>query len=533
MHEIPARCDSCGSLSRVPAMAVGKFAICPRCRAEFLVREPMLQSKPMLREIPTVYPVHTRTEPGTGLLYRPGDLSVPRAAGVAADESARVKPPVFTLGLPLAIALAAAGLSLGVAMVKDWSFGFRVKAIFVLLGLAWGLGATFYFLKAEWVEAIRKDLGHAGGAVAGVPAAGGAVQDPDAGPPAGKVEIEMVKGWTLEAFRFADKDERRSPSRSATARPTVAEQDRSSPRRRTARRPPPTARSSKRRTSCRCRGSWAASIVFKMADQATNRTVRVYRVGTQAVVLMAEGAFLPRDAREVKRFFDSLYFTRSADAAADPIAADGQQWDCQGCGDCCRTYAVRTTLEEKKRIEAQDWSDVPEIAASTRTVWEKRIKDFRLNHRDDGACVFLGPDNRCRMHAKYGAASKPAACRIYPFTLTPAGDTGASASASPARAHGRQRPPATSTSQELATYAGLMEADNRDSAVADAAAAEGADAAVGRPAAAERETGGARRRSTSKPMETKLRECLALSALCRRASSKTSPASGSASSWTS
>lgn len=99
------------------------------------------------------------------------------------------------------------------------------------------------------------------------------------------------------------------------------------------------------------------------------------------------------------------------------------QWDCHGCGDCCRTYAVRVNDEEKARIEAQDWSDVPELDGVDRTVWEKRIGDYRLNHRADGACVFLGPDNRCRMHAKFGPASKPAACRIYPFTFAPAGDS--------------------------------------------------------------------------------------------------------------
>src|SRR4029079_14221554 len=47
---------------------------------------------------------------------------------------------------------------------------------------------------------------------------------------------------------------------------------------------------------------------------------------------------------------------------------------------------------------------------------------YRLNHRPDGACVFLGSDNRCRIHAKHGSAAKPLACRIYPYALSPAGD---------------------------------------------------------------------------------------------------------------
>ena len=44
---------------------------------------------------------------------------------------------------------------------------------------------------------------------------------------------------------------------------------------------------------------------------------------------------------------------------------------------------------------------------------------YRLNRRPDGACVFLGSDNLCRLHAETGAATKPLACRAYPFTVTP------------------------------------------------------------------------------------------------------------------
>ena len=52
----------------------------------------------------------------------------------------------------------------------------------------------------------------------------------------------------------------------------------------------------------------------------------------------------------------------------------------------------------------------------------KRGREFYLNHRADGGCVFLGADNLCRIHGKFGSAAKPLACRIYPFLLVPAGD---------------------------------------------------------------------------------------------------------------
>jgi lysine-N-methylase len=45
-----------------------------------------------------------------------------------------------------------------------------------------------------------------------------------------------------------------------------------------------------------------------------------------------------------------------------------------------------------------------------------------LNHRSNGACVFLSPEGRCRIHERFGSGAKPLACRLYPFILIPAGD---------------------------------------------------------------------------------------------------------------
>jgi lysine-N-methylase len=97
-----------------------------------------------------------------------------------------------------------------------------------------------------------------------------------------------------------------------------------------------------------------------------------------------------------------------------------QNWDCHSCGDCCRSYAVPVTADERRRIEGQGWEALPEFAGVP--FWVRRGGEFYLNHRADGACVFLGPDNLCRIHGKFGSAAKPLACRIYPFLLVPAGD---------------------------------------------------------------------------------------------------------------
>ncbi len=97
-----------------------------------------------------------------------------------------------------------------------------------------------------------------------------------------------------------------------------------------------------------------------------------------------------------------------------------QNWDCHSCGDCCRSYAVPATADERRRIEGQGWEALPEFQGVPFFV--KRGGEFFLNHRGDGGCVFLGADNLCRIHGKFGSAAKPLACRIYPFLLVPAGD---------------------------------------------------------------------------------------------------------------
>ena len=97
-----------------------------------------------------------------------------------------------------------------------------------------------------------------------------------------------------------------------------------------------------------------------------------------------------------------------------------QNWDCHSCGDCCRSYAVPVTAEERARIEAQGWAALPDFRGVP--LFVPRGREFYLNHRPDGACVFLGADNLCRVHAAHGAETKPLACRVYPLLLVPAGD---------------------------------------------------------------------------------------------------------------
>jgi len=91
-----------------------------------------------------------------------------------------------------------------------------------------------------------------------------------------------------------------------------------------------------------------------------------------------------------------------------------QNWDCQGCTNCCRSFQVDLSPAEVQRLQAQDWPDLPLPPVVTEG------GRARLNQQADGACVFLSSAGRCRIHERFGSAAKPLACRLYPFILIPA-----------------------------------------------------------------------------------------------------------------
>ena len=102
-----------------------------------------------------------------------------------------------------------------------------------------------------------------------------------------------------------------------------------------------------------------------------------------------------------------------------------QNWSCHNCSGCCREHLIEITDEERQRILDQKWTakdgnanDQPVVVAHAGPPWKRR---YRLAHRDDGACVFLNDDGLCRIHAKFGEAAKPLACRVYPYAFHPSG----------------------------------------------------------------------------------------------------------------
>lgn len=98
-----------------------------------------------------------------------------------------------------------------------------------------------------------------------------------------------------------------------------------------------------------------------------------------------------------------------------------QNWSCHNCGGCCREHLIEITEEEKRRIESRSWTTDDGVPDDRPLIVPHGRRTFRLSHRDDGACVFLDEQGLCRIHARFGEAEKPLACRVYPYAFHPDG----------------------------------------------------------------------------------------------------------------
>ncbi|MCC6908184.1 MAG: YkgJ family cysteine cluster protein [Phycisphaerales bacterium] len=91
-----------------------------------------------------------------------------------------------------------------------------------------------------------------------------------------------------------------------------------------------------------------------------------------------------------------------------------QRYSCHGCAGCCRDFTVQLRPDDLARLEAQNW---------TERLGQSPIVEFRgrqwLRQREDGSCIFLESDGRCRIHAEFGLEAKPLACQMFPFMLSP------------------------------------------------------------------------------------------------------------------
>ncbi len=97
-----------------------------------------------------------------------------------------------------------------------------------------------------------------------------------------------------------------------------------------------------------------------------------------------------------------------------------QNWSCHNCGGCCREHQIAISQDEYRRIEKQAWTKHDGVP-DDRPLMVPFGNAWRLNHQNDGACVFLDEKGLCRIHAKFGEPAKPLACQVYPYAIHPAG----------------------------------------------------------------------------------------------------------------
>jgi len=117
---------------------------------------------------------------------------------------------------------------------------------------------------------------------------------------------------------------------------------------------------------------------------------------------------------------DKISMVRNSEKINLPIL---QNWDCHVCGTCCKEYLVRLSEDEVAKIKSQNW-DVNEDLGGYQPFRKTGLfkNKINLNHRPDGSCVFLGENNLCKIHGKFGLDAKPLPCQVFPYVLIPTGN---------------------------------------------------------------------------------------------------------------
>lgn len=83
---------------------------------------------------------------------------------------------------------------------------------------------------------------------------------------------------------------------------------------------------------------------------------------------------------------------------------------CQACGTCCRQPGVVNITEAEAAAIARFLCLELAVFLETYTRLREDRRGLVLAEDPDGGCVFIGPDNRCRIQE-----CKPEQCRTFPF----------------------------------------------------------------------------------------------------------------------
>jgi hypothetical protein len=212
---------------------------------------------------------------------------------------------VFSFAAPVAIAVGLTGLGLGLAWTK-WSSRTRIHAVLVLLLVGYFTAGFLYFLKREWAEAVRHQLGRGPHEWIDFrdPAGGYTVRLPG---PAVPTDSPLA-GWPLTAFRVEDRSDLFVVAAGPLPEGFPAAEDAWFEKAKQAvvadaghdLRTDPRPVATKGRTAYPGR-----EFIIDLPGQMV-RIVRVFRVRDRAFYLSAQGPFWNPTTGDVKLFFDSF-----------------------------------------------------------------------------------------------------------------------------------------------------------------------------------------------------------------------------------
>ncbi len=178
------------------------------------------------------------------------------------------------------------------------------------------------------------------------------------------------------------------------------------------------------------------ALVAEHLDRAQSVQDLADRLGTEASNLQRPLAFFAAyhlldtpDTRQMVKEAASSAKIQQMDAKTVPLLIrDDARFTCTMCGSCCGGTNIGPvsrsvmeglkphlqTLEKKMKAASGLFFTVPGGSSG---------ETHTLCRQKGGSCVFLEADNKCAIHADYGAASKPDDCRLFPwmFTATPEG----------------------------------------------------------------------------------------------------------------
>lgn len=106
----------------------------------------------------------------------------------------------------------------------------------------------------------------------------------------------------------------------------------------------------------------------------------------------------------------------------------GINFECSGCANCCLEWPVPITQADHTKLSALvvrgELPGSEDLLFKPLKAGEDKLRLFShsLEKRADGRCNFLTHENKCLVHEKFGAQSKPSICRLFPYTFMPAPD---------------------------------------------------------------------------------------------------------------